>query len=190
MAFFLMLPDGVAPTNEWHASSGSDFAALVGNDDGASNYIYEQASANQEITFTMANPSVAEAGIDFDEDVTVTPYMNADYTFVGGTDTGAPHTYEYLKIQVTGTDISVVASSQTLTTEDGSYPQYSGNSSTFKSVGTDWDYIGLKNCQVKLENTTRPLRFHPIRVTYVFIRVDYTEAVVAADNATFFGANF
>ena len=191
MAFFIMLPDGIDGPNEWTRSGAGTFESHVQSDDGATSYIYEQASANQEITFTIANPSVAEENIDFDEDVTVTPYMNADYTFVGGTDIGAPHTYSSLKIQLTGTGISIGPSSKTLTTEDGSYPSYSGLSSTEKAILTDWDYIGLRNCQVKLENTSRPLRFHPIRVTYVFVRVDYTEAVTAAaDNATFFGANF
>ena len=191
-----MLPDGVTGTNEWHKSdAGENEDTLVQSDDGASSYIYEQASANQEITFTMADPSVAEGDIDFDETVTVTPCMHADFTFVNGTypdnDTasgGAPHTYDYLKIQLTGTGISLGAASKTLTTEDGSYPLYSGLAATQKAIFTDWDYAGLSNCQVKLENTSRVLRFHPIRVTYVYIRVDYTAAV--ADNATFFGANF
>tara|TARA_Y100000310_G_C20308475_1_gene635084 strand:+ start:139 stop:708 length:570 start_codon:yes stop_codon:yes gene_type:complete len=189
MAQFIMLPDGVDGTNEWHASSGSDFAKLVTSDDGVSNYVYEQASAYQEITFTMANPSVAEADIDFDEDVSVQAHMKADYTFVGGTDLGAPHTYSYLKIQITGTGISIAASSKTLTTEDGSYPLYSGSATTNQAFLTPWDYDGLENCQIKLENTSRPARYHPIRVTYVYITVDYT-SLVAADNATFFGANF
>ena len=189
MASFIMLPDGTTGTNEWLTTGAADPETATQSDDGATSYIYEQASANQEITFTMADPSVAEAGIDFDETVTVTPIMKADYTFVGGTDLGAPHTYTYLKIQLTGTDIMIGASSKTLTTEDGSYPSYSGLSSTQKAVFTDWDYAGLQNCQVKLENTTRPRRFHSIRVTYVCIKVDYTE-VVTADNATFFGTNF
>ena len=192
MANFTMLPDGVTGTNEWTNSGGASFEASCAADDGATSYIYEQASANNEITFTMADPSVAEASIDFDETVTVQAYMKADYTFVGaGTDSGAPHTYTYLKIQLTGTGISRGADSKTLTTEDGSYPQYSGTATTIKSLGTDWDYAGLQNCQVKLENTSRPARFHPIRVSYVYIKVVYTAAVaVAADNATFFGANF
>jgi len=194
MASFIMLPDGVdaGEPNEWHKSDiGETEETLVQSDDGATSYIYEQASANQEITFTMADPSVAEGDIDFNETVTVTPYMHADYTFVGGTDIGAPHTYTYLKIQLTGTGLSIAASSETLTTEDGSYPAYSGFASTQKAILTDWDYEGLQNCQVKLENTSRPRRFHPIRVTYVYIIVDYTEATVAAvDNAPFFGTNF
>ena len=186
-----MLPEDTTGTNEWHNFGGADFQDSVQANDGATSYVYEQASANQEITFTMANPSVAEEDIDFDETVTVTPYMHADYTFVGGTDLGAPHTYSYLKIQITGTGILIAASSKTLTTEDGSYPSYSGLASTEKAILTDWDYEGLQNCQVKLENTTRPRRFHPIRVTYVYIIVDYTEATVAAvDNAPFFGTNF
>ena len=190
MANFTILPDGVTGTNEWHASSGSDFAALVDSDDGGSSYIYEQARPDQEITFTMADPSVTEASIDFDETVTVQAYMKADYTFVGGTDLGAPHTYTYLKIQLTGTGIVLGASSKTLTTEDGSYPLYSGIAYNGKAIGQDWDYAGLQNCQVKLENTSRPARFHPIRVSYVYIKVTYTEVAAVTDNATFFGANF
>jgi len=193
MASFTMLQDGVNPgvPNEWTASTGSDFAALTASDDGATSYIYEQASAYNEITFTMANPSVAEASIDFDEDVTVQAFMKADYTFVGGTDFGAPHTYDYLKIQITGTGIVLGAQSKTLTTEDGSYPLYSGSATNFKSIGTAWDYEGLQNCQVKLENTSRPLRFHPIRVSYVYIKVMYSSrSVEVANNAPFFGANF
>jgi hypothetical protein len=189
MASFIMLPDGTTGTNEWTNSGGASFEASCAADDGASSYIYEQASANQEITFTMANPSVAEANIDFDEDVTVGAYMKADYTFVGVVDVGAPHTYSSLNIQITGSGISLGVVSKILTTEDGSYPQYVGTSGTFKSVGTDWDYAGLQNCQVKLENTSRPARFHPIRVSYVYIKVDYTPIVVT-DNSTFFGANF
>ena len=189
MASFIMLPDGTTGTNEWTNSGGASFEASCAADDGASSYIYEQASAYNEITFTMANPSVAEADIDFDETVTVQAHMKADYTFVGGTDLGAPHTYDYLKIQLVGTDISLGAASKTLTTEDGSYPVYDGFSTAFKSMGTVWDYAGLQNCQVKLENTSRPARYHSIRVTYVYIEVDYTPAA-AADNATFFGANF
>ena len=191
MANFTMLPNGVTGTNEWTNSGGASHEASCAADDGASSYIYEQASANNEITFTMADPSVAEASIDFDETVTVQAYMKADYTFVGITDFGAPHTYTYLKIQLTGTGITLGAASKTLTTEDASYPLYAGNSHTTKAVGTDWDYAGLQNCQVKLENTLRPARWHPIRVSYVYIKVTYTvAAVTAADNATFFGANF
>jgi len=192
MATLTMLPDGTTGTNEWHKSdAGETEEALVQSDDGASSYIYEQATSNQEITFTMANPSVAEAGIDFNEDVTVQAFMKADYTFVGGTDFGAPHTYDYLKIQITGTGIVLGAQSKTLTTEDGSYPLYSGTATTFKSIGNTWDYEGLQNCQVKLENTSRPLRFHPIRVSYVYIKVMYSSrSVEVANNAPFFGANF
>jgi hypothetical protein len=193
MAYFIMLPDGVdaGEPNEWHNYGGASFEASVQSNDGATSYIYEQAAPNQEITFTLANPSVAEEDIDFDEDVTVRAHMNADYTFVGGTDGGAPHTYSHLNIQLTGTGISIVATAKTLTTEDGSYPQYSGASATNKAFLTPWDYGGLENCQIKLENTSRPARFHPIRVTHVYVRVDYTAAVVAVtDNATFFGANF
>ena len=189
MAQFIMLPSDTTGTNEWHASSGSDFAALVASDDGATGYIYEQASANQEITFDTANPSVAEADIDFDEQITVQAHMKADYTFVGlGADVGAPHTFSHLNISLTGSGFSLGTASETITTEDASYLLYSGLSAAGPTLISDWSYAALENCQIKLENTSRPRRFHSLRVTYAYITVDYTSA--ATDNATFFGANF
>ena len=190
MAQFIMLPSGTTGTNEWHESAiGQGYETLVQSDDGGTSYIYEQASANQEITFDTANPSVAEADIDFDEQITVQAHMKADYTFVGlGADLGAPHTFNYLQIGVTGSGISLAVSSKTITTEDASYLLYSGLSAAGPTLISDWSYAALENCQIKLENTSRPRRFHSLRVTYAYITVDYTSA--ATDNATFFGANF
>ena len=191
MAQFIMLPSGTTGTNEWHESAiGQGYETLVQSDDGGTSYIYEQASAYQEITFDTANPPVAEADIDFDEQITVQAHMKADYTFVGlGADVGAPHTFSHLNISLTGSGFSLGTASETITTEDASYLLYSGLSAAGPTLISDWSYAALENCQIKLENTSRPRRFHSLRVTYAYITVDYTE-VAAADNATFFGANF
>ena len=181
MATFIMLPDGTTGTNEWQRSFGSASPeAAVQTDDDNSSYIFETRNGH-EITFTMANPSVAEEGIDFDEDVIVRPSVTAHYTNTSGTIT--------MTQQITGTGIILAMQVNTIGVDD-SYPTYNGVSTTFKSVGNAWDYAGLENCQVKLECTGTPAFRKALRVSYVYIRVDYTAVVVAADNATFFGANF
>ena len=51
---------------------------------------------------------------------------------------------------------------------------------------TDWTYADLENLEMRCtKNGTRQLR-----LSYLALEVTYTEAAVAADNATFFGANF
>jgi hypothetical protein len=180
MAFFIMLPDGTTGTNEWTNTGGASYHESVQSDDDDSTFVYETRPGH-EITFTMADPSVVEAGIDFNEDVTVRPTITAHY-YNGGSGTVA------MTIMTTGTDILLAAQTRTIIVDD-TYPSYNGVSGTSKSFGNTWDYTGLENIQVRLECTGTPARFTALRVSYVYVRVDYT-AAVAADNATFFGANF
>ena len=90
MAQFTLLPDGTTGTNNWECSTGSDFVDLVDEDDD-STYIYETAF-NGQITYTFANPSVAESDIDFDEDVTVSAFAHAHYTDLGSAYSGTSGT--------------------------------------------------------------------------------------------------
>tara|TARA_R100000008_G_scaffold15710_1_gene7675 strand:- start:1783 stop:2322 length:540 start_codon:yes stop_codon:yes gene_type:complete len=179
MANFILLPDGTTGTNNWSCSTGSDFVDLVDEDDD-STYVWETLQ-NGEITYTLANPSVAESGIDFGEDVTVTPRVHAHYTGTGSVN---------MTIQLTGTGILRVAS--TVAVDNSAYPAYSGSATTLKSPGTAWDYTGLENVQIKIKCTGRPARFKYLRVAYMYLDVDYTEAAVVAttDNSVFFGTNF
>jgi len=179
MATFILLPDGTTGTNNWSCSTGSDFVDLVDEDDD-STYIWETLQGG-EITYTLANPSVAESSIDFNEDVTVTPKVHAHYTNTSGS--------VNLQIDVTGSGIGLPAATRAI--DDAAYPTYSGTSTTIKSMGTNWDYAGLENAQINLKLTSRPARFKYLRVAYVYLRVDYTEVVVATtDNSVFFGTNF
>ena len=177
MASFILLPDGTTGTNHWQCSTGSDFVDLVDEDDD-STYIYETAQ-NGEITYTLANPSVAESGIDFGEDVTVTPKVHAHYTNTSGS--------VNMEIKLTGTGILRVGS--TVAVDNSAYPAYSGSATTLKSPGTAWDYTGLENVQIEITCTGRPAKFRFLRVAYVYLDVDYT-AVSVANNSIFFGANF
>jgi hypothetical protein len=179
MAYLLMLPDGTTGTNQWAKSDlGETEEALVQSDDDDTSYIYE-ISQSHEITFTMANPSVSEAAIDFDEDVSVRLFMFAHYYQGSGTIATL--------LQITGTGISLAGDAVNIAV-NSSYPSYAGTIFTNKSLGTAWDYAGLENIQARIDVTGRPIRFSQVRVSYIHVRVDYTE--VTADNATFFGANF
>ena len=179
MATFLLLPDGTTGTNQWANSGGSSHEESVQSNDDGTSYVYE-ISQSHEITFTMANPSISEASIDFDEDVTVRLYMHAHYNNGSGTIATL--------LQITGTGISLTGDAINIAI-DSDYPAYISSSFTDKSLGTAWDYAGLQNIQARIDVTARPVRFSQVRVSYIYARVDYT-AITAADNSTFFGANF
>ena len=185
MATFIMLPDGIDTSvfNQWLNYGGAAADHTLVDDDTATNsYIFETLKFH-ETTFTLANPSVAEADIDFTEDVTVTPKVKAHYTESGAT-CG-------MQIQTTGSGIANPTSNLTII-DDSSFPLYSGASTTTKSFVTDWDYQGLEDAQIRIRCTGRPVRNEFLRVSYLYIEVDYTEAEVATvtHNAPFFGTNF
>ena len=70
MATFIMLPDGVTGTNEWDNPSGGTAAASnFDEDDGDTDY--GRAIANQEISLTFADPSVAKEDIETINSVTI-----------------------------------------------------------------------------------------------------------------------
>ena len=177
MATFYMVPETQSGTNQWSASTGTDFVDIV-DEDNDSTYIYETRS-NQQINYTMTNQSVSDGSIDFDEDVTVTPKVMAHQTGTGIVN---------LRLDITGIGI-VYTHNQEAIANDTSFPTYSFDSTTEKASGTAWDYAGLQVCNVKLTCLTNLARFSQLRVSYIFLQVDYTEAKEIY-NATFFGSNF
>ena len=80
----------------------------------------------------------------------------------------------------TGPDTIVVASGLTYATITGPV-EASPNSG-------DWVYGDLAGLRIRAEKF-RNDRFGELRISYLYALVTYT-AVAAADNATFFGANF
>ena len=176
MAIITLLPTGTTGTNNWTCSTGSDFVDLVDEDDD-STYIHE-VSVNGEINYTFADPSVHVSLIDFNKNVTVSAFAHAHYTNTSGD--------VDLQITTNGTGISL--SGVTVAVDDSTYPVYAGQSGIIKSFGTTWDYAGLENLQMKLKCTGRPARFHYLRVSYIYFKIEYT--IASEDSATFFGANF
>ena len=128
----------------------------------------------------MTNPSVAEEDINFDEDVTVTPKVMAHHTGTGTIN---------LELDITGPGIGYGAN-QVLVSNDSSFPTYSFTATTEKTSGTDWNYAGLQACNTRLTCKANLARFQTLRVSYIFLQVDFTAVVAVADNVIFFGANF
>ena len=179
MATFTLIPDGTTGTNNWQCSTGSDFVDLVDEDDD-STFVYETL-LNNEINYTFPDPPVAEGAMDFDEDVTVSAFVHAHYTSTSAT----------VNMQITTNGTGILLPGATTAVDNSAYPAYAGRTGITKTLFAAWDYAGIQNLQMKIKPTSKPARYQYLRVSYIFFTVDYTAAaVVTADNATFFGANF
>ena len=181
MATFIMLPDGDV-LSEWDASGGGTSRYDdVDNDNGDTQYIFSD-TANERFQVSLAAPSVAEADIDMSAGITVTIKASASKTLSGSS---------YVDFFQLGTaaDSSVISNgSDRITVPSGGYATYSGTAETTSDGSDAWVYGDLAGLQIRLAKF-RNDRFGELRVSYLYAEVDYTVAV-AADNATFFGANF
>ena len=179
MATFIMLPNGTVGTSAWTADSGLPaIATTVDNDNGDTEYAYS-SSDGERMTFDLASPSVVEA--DVESINTVTVKASASKTAIGPA---------YVKFYMMGTDAdsgTITTGPDTVTISGTSYTTYSGPNETSPNSG-DWVYGDLAGLQIRVQQFRNP-RFGQNRISYLYAEVDYTEAV-AADNATFFGANF
>ena len=182
MATFIMLPDGVTGTNNWqNYGGGTADHTLVDDDTSINSYIYE-TRINGEVTFTMADPSVAEGDIDTINHVTVK--LKAHYTNTTGQ--SPPETKTLDVVQHSG---AYQGLADTHTVTNSAYPLYTGASRQYWHHNVAWTYASLGDLQVELKLTQGARRFEYLRVSYIYAEVDY-DAAVTADNATFFGANF
>ena len=181
MATFIMLPDGVFGTNNWqNYGGGTADHTLVDDDTFVNSYIYE-TRINGVVTFTMADPSVAEGDIDTINHVTVK--LKAHYTNTTGQDPPETKTLDVKQ----GSGIYTLPP-DTHTVTNFVYPLYTGASRQYWHHNVAWTYASLGDLQVELKLTQGARRFEYLRVSYIYAEVDYDRVV--ADNATFFGANF
>ena len=181
MATFIMLPDGDVIT-EWDASGGGTAAYTdVDNDDGDTQYAFSD-TGSERLQVSLAAPSVAEADIDMSAGITVTIKASASKTLAGNS------LVDFFQLG-TAADSSVISNgSDRITVVSGGYATYSGTAETTSDNTNLWEYGDLAGLQIKLAKF-RNDRFGELRVSYLYAEVAYTPAV-AADNATFFGANF
>jgi len=166
MATFIMLPDGVTGTNEWQ-NDGNEPATAdhVDNNNGGTQYIYETANSH-EVTFTMANPSVAESTIDTITSVQI--HLTAAYTATSG----VTRVVSYQ----TGGSISNGFTAHNILS-GGSYQIYSGNVESYSTGTTNWTYSDLEDLQIKLDKIVNTASRTSVRVSYLYALVTYVEAV-------------
>ena len=116
------------------------------------------------------------------EEITVTIKASASKTLTGNS------FVDFFQLG-TAADSSIISNgSDRITVLSGGYATYSGTAETTSDGSDVWVYGDLAGLQIRLAKF-RSDRFGQIRVSYLYAEVDYTPAV-AAENATFFGANF
>ena len=171
----ILLPDGASGhTYHWAAFPGTHEDAL-GDDNGDTSYVMCSA-AYRQLNVTYANPSVAEGDIDFSVAPSVrflssgrsthrTTDSEVDISFLTPT-AGFSETVSYDK-------------------HASSYETINGTARATSDGSAAWTYSDLENLSMKCTKNDSI----QVRLSYLALEVTYTEAV-AADNATFFGANF
>ena len=165
MPTFNMLPNGVTGTNEWLSKAGSTCnASNVDNDDGNTDYCKE-ISNSHEITFTMADPSVAESAIDSITSVKI--ILKSAYTH------GVGNSTRFLVYQ-TGTGISNGFDTHNVG-GGGAYGTYSGAAVTTSDGSSAWTYADLENLQVKIDKILNTFPRTEVRVSYLYAEVTYVE---------------
>tara|TARA_Y100000310_G_scaffold201389_1_gene201475 strand:- start:1900 stop:2433 length:534 start_codon:yes stop_codon:yes gene_type:complete len=177
MATMILLPDGTGTSSDdWETSSGTRHDCL--DDDNGDTSFVSCDDDGETMIIQFANPSVAEADIDFNEEVSVR-FLSS------GRSTNRRNASE---VVIAYHVPSTSAFDQTLSYDAHAftYESLPGIArSTSDGSSADWTYSDLEDLQMKCtKNGTEE-----VRLSYLALRVDYTEAV-AADNATFFGANF
>ena len=183
MATFIMRPDGDV-LSEWDASGGGTAAYTdVDDDNGDTQYAFSNTSYERFIV-DLGAPSVAEADIDMSSGITVTIKASAAKTLSGNS------FVDFYQIGTSADSSTIANGSDRITvTSGGSYDTYSGTAETTSDGSDVWVYGDLAGLQIRIDKF-RNDRFGELRVSYLYAEVDYTEAAAAADNATFFGANF
>ena len=165
MAEVILLPIGTTGTNEWKSKThGIAAASNVNNDDDDTDYIYETTNGH-EITFTMANPSVAESAIDSITSVKI--ILKSAYTHSVGNST------RFLVYQ-TGTGISNGFDTHNVG-GGGAYGTYSGAAVTTSDGSSAWTYADLENLQVKIDKILNTFPRTEVRVSYLYAEVTYVE---------------
>ena len=123
------------------------------------------------------SPSEAEHYLSLDDD-------NGDTSFVACDDGAETMIIEFANPSVAEADIDFNETCS-YDAHASSYESISGTIRTTSDGSTDWTYSDLED----LEMICTKFGTQNIQLSYLALRVDYTEAA-AADNATFFGTNF
>ena len=177
MATMILLPDGSSSVSDWTpAPFPNTIYAALDDDNGDTSYV-RSSTNGAAMTIEYANPSVAEADIDFSQPISVrflssgrSTHRASDSRVLIGFAVPSGNSSE-------GVRYDPHASSHE--TINGTARPYSDGSSAA------WTYANLE----ALELICTKQQTIEVYLSYLALEVTYTEAV-SADNATFFGANF
>ena len=174
----ILLPDGESSVSSHWITFGagvSDPSVALQTDNGATSYV--KCNDNLEsMIIEYANPSVAEGDISSIDSVRFLSSGKA----VHRTDASLVRIGYEVPSGNPLEQVSYLAHRTNYTTINGtSRTSYDGN------VGTGWTYAQLQS----LELICIKIQTIEVYLSYLALEVTYTKAV-AADNATFFGANF
>ena len=172
----ILLPDGTDSFDAPWVAVGETYHHQCLDDDNGDTSYSSCTAPGREMIIDFANPSVAEADIDSITSVRFISSGRGAHRVLPGN-----ATIDYEVPSGNNTQICVYDPSPS------TYETISGISQLFSDgVGqTDWTYSDLESLQMKVTkslSTTLYLSYLAMEVTYV--------AAAAADNATFFGANF
>ena len=175
----ILLPNGQNNvSSDWVKYGAPSINEALQTNDGNTSYC-SCNDANEYMIIEFAAPSVAEAGIDFGETVSVR-YLSsgrADHRSAASLVGIAYETPSGNPSQINSYD----PSPDSFESLNGVVREYSDGA----LGGTALTYSDLENLEIRC---TKILTI-PVVLTYLAMRIDFTEAV-SADNATFFGTNF
>ena len=169
MATMILLPDGASGhTSDWVANSPFTHEGALTTDNGDVSYVACSVDGRR-LVVTYANPSVAEAAIDFTQQVSVRFLSSGRSTnrrFASLVDVAfnAP-TYGFIETM----SYDVHASS---------YETLNGTARTTSDGSTAWTYSDLEALELRMtKNGT-----NEIYMSYLALEVTYTEAAVGYGN--------
>jgi|TARA_R110000823_G_scaffold242036_1_gene366607 hypothetical protein len=169
-----LLPNATILNDGWVVNTGTAHDALD-DDNGDTSYI-STTSNGKRVILGFADPTVAEGDIDFGAGISIRftssgrcpsrGFAGSDVDIKFQTPSGFTETINYFN--------------------NRSYETENGTARTTKPDSSAWSYSDLEDLEMRCtKNGTAN-----VRLSYLALEVTYTEAAVAADNATFFGANF
>ena len=168
----ILLPDGSSGhTSHWVANTGTHEDALRA-DDGDTSYV-STSSNNRYLILTYDNPSVAEVDIDT---ITSVRFLSSGRS----TNRTTASEVDILIVNPLGNPVVTGSYDASL-----SYETINGTALPYSIPGasTAWSYANLENLSLRCTKNGSI----EVRLSYLALEVTYT---AAANNATFFGANF
>ena len=178
MATMILLPNGSNNvSSDWEPVGAGSVQNALMYDDGATAYV-KCDDITERMTIEFANPSVAEGDID------ISAGMSVRFLSSGK----ANHRSSSTRISVEfyappgnpAEDANYLAHRSNFTTINGTARPYSNGLGS-----ADWTYANLEDLEMRVTMSS----VIEVYFSYLAMEVTYTPAA-AADNATFFGANF